>query len=44
MTPQDIATDITAVNTTGTINASTNFTYTCSNYGQRMDDSNTWDH
>lgn len=39
MTPQDIATDITAVNTTGTINASTNFTYT----GERMDDSNTWD-
>lgn len=40
MTPQDIATDITAVNTTGTINASTNFTY--SNFN-RMDDSNTWD-
>lgn len=41
MTPQDIATDITAVNTTGTINASTNFTYTGPN---RMDDANTWDH
>ena len=39
MTPQGIATDITAVNTTGTINASTNFTYS----NDRMDDSNTWD-
>lgn len=44
MTPQDIATDITAVNATGAINASTNFTYTWTSNGQRMDDSNTWDH
>ena len=39
MTPQDIATDITAVNTTGAINA-THFTYTWTSYGQRLDDCN----
>lgn len=39
MTPQDIATDITAVNSSETVGLSTNFTYT---FG-RMDDSNSWD-
>ncbi|MGN0833151.1 MAG: hypothetical protein ACI4RD_05825 [Kiritimatiellia bacterium] len=43
MTPQDIATDISAVNTTGAINASTSFTYTWTNSGNTMDDANTWD-
>ena len=39
MTPSEIATDITAVNSSETVGLSTNFTYSCS----RMDDSNTWD-
>lgn len=43
MTPQDIATDITAVNATGAINTTTQFTYTMSGINQRMDDTNTWD-
>lgn len=41
MTPNDIATNISDLGLSegGTVNASTNFTYT---FG-RMDDSNTWD-
>lgn len=39
MTPSDIATDVSTVQNFGSINASTNFTYSF----QRMDDSNTWD-
>lgn len=38
MTPQDIATDITAINWSETVGLSTNFTYTV----DRVDDSNTW--
>lgn len=39
MTPNDIATDVTTFQNGGSINLSTNFTYSL----QRMDDSNTWD-
>lgn len=39
MTPNDIATDVSTIHTSGSINLSTNFTYSW----QRMDDSNTWD-
>ena len=39
MTPNDIATDVSSVNGSGAINASTNFTYS---FG-KLDDSNTWD-
>ena len=39
MTPSEIATDITAVNSSETVGQSTNFTYS---FG-RMDDANTWD-
>lgn len=39
MTPNDIATNVTTVHNTGSVNLSTNFTYSF----QRMDDSNTWD-
>lgn len=46
MTPNDIATDIAALNPTEreSVGLSTNYTY-CSgwNGGQQMDDSNTWD-
>ena len=40
MTPQDIATDITAVNATGAINATTQFTYTMLGINERLDDTN----
>ena len=40
MTPQDIATNIMSSMASGTVGASTNFTYSA--YG-RMDDSNSWD-
>ena len=41
MTPADIATDISAVHTGGSLNTQTNFTYTMGGYGQqRLDDSN----
>ena len=39
MTPNDIATDVSTVQNLGSVNLSTNFTYSF----QRMDDSNTWD-
>ena len=39
MTPSDIATDMSTVQGSGSVNLSTNFTYSC----ERMDDSNTWD-
>ena len=39
MTPSDIATDITSSQNFGSVNVSTNFTYSL----KGMDDANTWD-
>lgn len=43
MTPSDIATDISSSQKFGSVNLSTNYTYTFVGQNQRMDDSNTWD-
>ncbi len=44
MTPSDIATDITSSQNFGSVNVSTNYTYTFAGANQqRMDDSRTWD-
>lgn len=44
MTPSDIATDISSSQKFGSVNLSTNYTYSFApGGGQRMDDSNTWD-
>ena len=39
MNPSDIATNVSSIQGTGSVNLSTNFTYSFN----RMDDSNTWD-
>lgn len=39
MTPSDIATDMSTVQGSGSVNLSTNYTYSFN----RMDDSSTWD-
>lgn len=45
MTPSDIATDITSSQNFGSVNVSTNYTYSYAPgvKGQTMDDSRTWD-
>lgn len=42
MTPNDIATDVSTSSTSGSINTMTNYTYTWSPEGQRIDDSHTF--
>lgn len=42
MSPIDIATDVSTLQTAGSINTMTNYTYTFMGPSQRIDDSNTF--
>lgn len=43
MTPNEIATDISSLSSTGSGTVGLSMNYTYCGYPQRMDDSNTWD-